>query len=457
MSTKPKELSFKTALLPTGWVDDVAVCVDASGDISNVASGARNPQNGCLIPGLANLHSHAHQRAMAGLAERSGSNSDSFWAWRKTMYQFLHAMQPHHLRAVAAQLYLEMLIAGYTRVAEFQYLHHQPNGKPYDNVAEMSLATLAAAQELGIGMTSLPVHYQFGGFGGQPVSDQQARFFNEPESFLRIVENVRAASTADLNSNVGVAGHSLRAVDKQSFSQVLSDRADPDGPVHMHVAEQLKEIDDCVAWSGARPVDYCLDHFDVNSQWCLIHATHMSESETQRLAASGAVAGICPTTEANLGDGFFNATPYLQAGGQFGIGSDSHISVSPTEELRWFEYGQRLLHKSRNQLSGGPGRSTGRNLFELAVRGGAQACAHSAGAIEVGKRADFVVLDVDAATLTGRQGDELLDSWIFSGNSNCVADVYVGGQQVISAGRHPQQDQVEQNFRATMRELRGTL
>lgn len=452
-----KELTFESALLPTGWVKDVLVVVDAAGNIVEIKQNVAGASNGCLIPGLANLHSHAHQRAMAGLAERAGSTNDSFWTWRTTMYQFLDFMQPHHLHAIASQLYIEMLAAGYTRVAEFQYLHHQRNGDHFDNIAEMSLQTLSAAKDVGIGLTSLPVHYQFGGFGRQSISDQQRRFYNQPDEFLKIVENLNEALTGDANNNLGIAGHSLRAVDKDVFSEVLNGLGNSNSPIHMHIAEQIKEVEDCLAWSGARPIDYCLDSFDVNAHWCLVHATHMTEPETLRLANSGAVAGICPTTEANLGDGFFNATAYLDAGGKLGIGSDSHISTSPVEELRWFEYGQRLMHKSRNQLSGGHNRSTARNLFEIAAKGGAQACAHNSGAIAVGNRADFVVLDSDSPILTGRQNNQVLDSWIFSGNANSVRDVYVGGEQVIEAGSHLQQEKINETFRTTMRELTSIL
>jgi formimidoylglutamate deiminase len=447
------EIKFKSALLASGWANDVLVKIDHSGNIADIQTGVSGANSGCLVAGLANLHSHAHQRAMAGLAETASSNNDSFWTWRKTMYQFLDAMKPHHLHAIASQLYLEMLTAGYTRVAEFQYLHHLKNGQHYDNVAEMSLQTLNAAQQVGISITNLPVHYQFSGFGKQEISEQQARFYNTPDSFLRIVENIEMAIASNDNANVGVAGHSLRATNKERFSEVLGGLRSSDVPVHMHIAEQLKEVQDCLNWSGSRPVDYCLDNFDVNSNWCLIHATHMTESETLRLANSGAVAGICPSTEANLGDGFFNAGLYLNAGGKIGIGSDSHISTSPVEELRWLEYGQRLLHKSRNQLSGGANRSTGRNLFDLTLNGGAQACDYNGGSIEIGKRADLVVLDIEDPLLTGRTDDQLLDSWIFSGNTNMVSDVYVGGQHIIRDGRHAKQEQINTQFRATMREL----
>jgi formimidoylglutamate deiminase len=453
MSEQQTELKFKSALLPSGWASDVAVIIDSHGNIAEVKENISGAMNGCLIPGLANLHSHAHQRAMAGLAERAGSSDDSFWTWRATMYRFLDAMQPHHLHAIASQLYLELLCAGYTRVAEFQYLHHQGNGQPYDNVAEMSLQILNAASEVGLGITNLPVHYQFAGFGEKAISEQQQRFYNTPDSFLRIVGELEWAVAENSDSNLGVAGHSLRATNRDMFTQVIDGLTSESMPIHMHIAEQLKEVEDCLAWSGSRPVDYCLDNFAVSANWCLVHATHMTASETRRLAVSGAIAGLCPTTEANLGDGLFNANDYLKAGGKLGIGSDSHISTSPVEELRWFEYGQRLLHKTRNQLSGGRDRSTGRNLFDLAVAGGAQACAHNAGEIAAGKRADFVVLDHEHPLLVGRSGDEIIDSWVFSGNANAVQDVYVGGEHVIRDGVHAKQDQINKHFRETMREL----
>ena len=447
------DLKFEKALLPNGWASNVSIKIDHSGNIADVQTNVVGAESGCLIPGLANLHSHAHQRAMAGLAETASSNNDSFWTWRKTMYQFLDAMQPHHLHAVASQLYLEMLTSGYTRVGEFQYLHHLKDGQHYDNIAEMSLQTLNAAETVGIGITNLPVHYQYAGFGGQEITPQQARFYNTPDSFLEIVSLLETAVSNNDNANVGVAGHSLRATNRERFNEVLQGLVSNEGPVHMHIAEQVKEVEDWLTWSGSRPVDYCLDNFEVGSHWCLIHATHMTESETTRLAKSGAVVGICPSTEANLGDGFFNAALYLNAGGKIGIGSDSHISTSPVEELRWLEYGQRLLHKSRNQLSGGANRSTGRNLFNLTLAGGNQACGYSGGAIEIGKRADFIVLDTQNPILTGRVGDQLLDSWVFSGNANAISDVYVGGKHIIRNGRHAKQEEINTQFQATMREL----
>lgn len=450
-----KELSFKAALLSDGWASNVLIKVDAQGDIASIQSGVPGiAGDACALPGMANLHSHAHQRAMAGLAEQAGASEDSFWTWRQTMYQFLEAIQPQHLNAIAAQLYMEMLKAGYTRVAEFQYLHHQKDGAHYEQIAEMSLQTMQAARATGLGITNLPVLYSHGGFGGQPVSDQQARFTNAPDALLEIINSLQGASAGDKNVVNGIAAHSLRAVTKEALGQLIAAVQDP-VPTHIHIAEQPKEIEDCLAWSGYRPVDYLMDNFDVDRHWCLVHATHMTNEETKKLALSGAVAGLCPTTEANLGDGLFNASRYLDNGGHFGIGSDSHISVSPVEELRWLEYGQRLKHGSRNQLASETACSTGRRLFEGAATGGAQACGHNSGAIAVGKRADIVVLDLDHPLLCGRDGDQVLDSWIFSGNSNPVSDVYVGGEHIISEGQHIMQEQIEQRFKATIKELRS--
>ncbi len=444
----------KTALLSKGWADNVRIDIDDTGDIANITTGVSTANSGCAIPSIANCHSHAHQRAMAGLAECSQQGEDNFWTWRSVMYAFLDRIGPDELYAIASQLYIEMLKAGYTQVAEFQYLHHQQDGTPYANIAEMSLQTLAAANETGLGITNLPVHYQFGGFGGQAISNQQRRFATNPAQYLEILECLAKERNGD-NVNIGVAAHSLRSVTKESFSEVLSGSVNQtDGPIHLHIAEQTKEVEDCVVWSGRRPVEYLYDHFEVNSNWCLIHATHMTDQETTLLAQSGAVAGLCPTTEANLGDGFFNATQFLNENGRFAIGSDSHISVSPTEELRWLEYGQRLLHRSRNQLSPGPNCSTGRALFDRAVTGGAQACGHNAGSIEIGRRADFVVLDDEHALLCDKTNDEYLDSWIFSGNANLVRDVYVGGQLVIEQGHHVDEDKVERCFKKVMKSLR---
>ena len=449
-------LLFESALLPHGWADNVALHIDEAGDIAEVTTDVtmRERMAGCALPGVPNLHSHAHQRAMAGLAERAGDHKDSFWTWRTAMYHFVERIQPHHLHAIAAQLYVEMLKAGYTSVAEFQYLHHNPDGMPYANIAEMSLHTLAAACEVGIGLTNLPVLYRYGGFGAQEPLPGQRRFLNDADAFLHLVDTLLQESNDDPNVATGIAPHSLRAVSKPLLEAVLAGFKDRENrPIHLHIAEQVKEVEDCLAWSGQRPVAWLYDHFDVDERWCLIHATHMTEAETRAMAASGAVAGLCPTTEANLGDGLFNAVSFIEANGRFGVGSDSHISVSPVEELRWLEYGQRLHYRRRNVLAGGTQRSTGRHLFDRVVAGGAQACGRKIGRLEAGYRADLIVLDTTHPTLYHRHADALLDSWLFSGNTNLVRDVYVGGKAVVKNSVHPREEAVATRFRQTLDEL----
>ena len=455
-----RKLQFDQAYLPSDWASDVVIHVDAAGDISDIETSTRSDDaermSGVALPGVPNVHSHAHQRAMAGLAERSGPGPDSFWTWREVMYGFLDKMGPEDLEAVAAQLYVEMLKSGFTSVGEFQYLHNQPDGTPYDRAGEMSLRTVAAASDAGIGITSLPTLYAYGGFGGAEATGRQNRFFNDADSFLAIVESLQQGADGDANQSVGISPHSLRAVTADLLQEVVTglDAMAPGAPIHIHVAEQTKEVDDCVAWSsGARPVEYLLDHFPVSDRWCLIHATHMTRDETSAVARSGAVVGLCPTTEANLGDGLFPAPDYLREGGRIAIGSDSHISISPVEDLRVLEYGQRLIHRARNVLADGPDVSTGRSLLDRVLSGGARCLGRRIGRLEPGARADVIVLDTSSPLLFGRQGDALIDSWIFSGNQPCVSDVFVGGRHVVQDGRHIRQDEIAQNYRSTIKRL----
>lgn len=449
-----RKLNFAKALLPDGWARNVAIAIDAGGIITAVAkaNGAAHP--GIAVPAMPNVHSHAHQRLMAGLAERSGLGADSFWTWRETMYGFALRLGPEDLEAVAAQLYVEMLKAGYACVGEFQYLHHQPDGTPYDERAELSLRCLAAAEQAGIAITMLPTLYCFGGFGEQPAQAGQRRFINDADGFLRIHERLRKVCEGHSLRALGMSPHSLRAVGKGVLNAVL-DGIDRGAPIHIHVAEQTKEVEDCLAWSGRRPVAYLLDEFNVGSRWCAIHATHMTADETKRLATSKAVAGLCPTTEANLGDGIFNGDAFMR-GGAIGIGSDSHISLGVAEELRQLEYSQRLRDRARNVLAGGPDRSTGRTLFDAALKGGAQALAQPMGAIAPGRRADIVVLDDAHPSLIGRHGDEALDSWIFFGGNACVKDVLVAGTLVVADRRHVREEEIETRFRAAVARLRAS-
>lgn len=447
-----RKVQFSHALLPDGWAENVLISIDHEGNISAIETGktAASLQT-IALPGMANVHSHAHQRAMAGLTERAGPGPDSFWTWREVMYGFLNHMTPDDLQAIAAQLYVEMLKSGFTAVGEFQYLHHAPDGTPYNQRAEMTLRCHSAAQQAGIGFTALPVLYAYGGFGAQPPTEGQKRFINHADGFAEIMAGLKKALAGDANASIGIAPHSLRAVSKDLLDEAMT----KSGPVHVHIAEQKKEVSDCIDWSGRRPVDWLLENFDVNARWCAIHATHMSDEETTRLARSGAIAGLCPTTEANLGDGIFPAKAYIDAGGGVSIGSDSHISVSPAEDLRMLEYSQRLRDHGRNVLADGPDLSTGRSLFDRAAHGGAQALDRTIGTLAQGARADIICLDPGHPSLLGRTDDEILDSWIFAAGSACVQHVFVGGKQVIESGHHGQESNILKAFKATLAKLRN--
>ena len=448
-----------TALLPDGWADAVRIEVDATGQITAVTpkGESRNASilSGPVLPGMPNLHSHAFQRAMAGWAERGGSGD--FWAWRETMYRFLVRLGPDEMEAVATQLYIEMLKAGFTAVGEFHYVHHDPTGAPYEAPTEMSNRIIAAAARSGIGLTLLPVLYAQGGFDGAPTGDGQRRFVNDPDGLLSIATILRHAHADDPQIRIGVAPHSLRAVSPEALAALVAGVQSDDemAPIHIHVAEQVREVQDCLAWSGARPVEWLLGEAPVDGRWCLVHATHMTETETHGLAASDAVAGLCPTTEANLGDGLFPLLDYLKSGGKFGIGSDSNVSISPIEELRWLEYGQRLARRERLVAASDEAPSTGARLLTAALAGGAQALGRPIGRIETSCRADLVVLDAEHAPLIERSGDGLLDSLVFAGNQTPVRDVVVGGRRVIRDGRHAAEDAALEAFRRAVRTLAG--
>ena len=451
---KSTKFHFPSALTGQGWQDDVTVSVDAHGIIEQVSANSKDGSkiSGIAIPAVPNVHSHAHQRFMLGLAEKAGPGADSFWTWREVMYGFALKLGPEDLEAVAAQLYVETLKSGFSVIGEFQYLHHQPDGTPYDEEAELSLRCVSSAEQAGIGITMLPTLYNFGGFGGQPPVPGQRRFVNGAERYLRIYETLHAVCANHPLRRLGISPHSLRAVTTELLKEVIAG-IDSTSPIHIHIAEQTKEVDDCVAWSSQRPVDLLLDSFDVSPRWTAIHATHMTESETARLAKSGAIAGLCSTTEANLGDGIFPATAYMKDGGAIAIGSDSHISVSPAEDIRMLEYSQRLRDRTRNALAGGPGRSTGRTLFDAVLKGGAQSMTHPVGVLAQGYRADIAVLDDDHPGLIGRARDDVLDAWIFSGGNACVKDVIVGGVHVVQDRHHVREEEIVRNFRAAIRRL----
>ena len=422
-----------------------------------------------IVPGMPNLHSHAFQRAMAGLAECRGDPADSFWTWREVMYAFAGKLGPDDLRAIATQLYVEMLKAGYTQVCEFHYLHQQADGKAYADPAAMSLALIEAAQEAGIGLTLLPTLYMTGGFDGRPLGERQRRFAHDVDGYLRLLERLRLLESAHLR--IGVALHSLRAVPEDAMHAVLEGidgmaqtRSSAPGsmmPIHIHIAEQIGEVQDCLAVRNARPVEWLLDHASVDARWCLVHATHLNDNELGRLAASRATVGLCPTTEANLGDGVFPLKNWLDAGGSLGIGSDSQISVSPVEELRWLEYAQRLLTRHRNISASEAEPSTGTVLYGSALHGGANASGMPIGSFmggdpelpSVGNRADLLVLDETSPLLAGRDASNLIDTWIFAGNSSLVRDVMVNGDWVVRDFRHRDEARIAARYRAVIARL----
>lgn len=439
----------KSALLVDGWASDVRFKI-ADGRIAEVETGVESkPGDDCrtvILPALANLHSHAFQRAMAGLAEARGPGEDSFWSWRTTMYRFALTMTPEHVEAVAAQLYMEMLEAGFSRVGEFHYLHHQEDGTQYGDIAEMARRIGAASADTGIGLTLLPVFYAHSGFGGQPPVEGQRRFVHSLETFRQLMEACSTMVRSLPGAVLGIAPHSLRAVTEQELRELLPLAGA--GPIHIHVAEQTREVEDCLAWSGARPVEWLLDRMPVDERWCFVHATHMSDDETRRMARSQAIAGLCPITEANLGDGAFNAALFLAEGGRYGIGSDSNVLISLPEELRVLEYSQRLTRRARNVVAD-PGGSTGRKLFEMAQIGGNRAL-RSNTVLRVGGDADMVALNVDAIPYI--QNDKLLDHWIFTGSA-CVDAVWAHGRKQVENGRHVKRDAITNRFRAAMANL----
>lgn len=448
-------LFFTRAWLPDGWHDAVRIVI-ANGRIAQIETAATPaPGDDChaiALPGLGNLHSHAFQRGMAGLAERRGSGDDSFWTWREVMYRFLERMGPDDLVAVAALAYAEMLETGFTRVGEFHYLHHDPAGQAYANPAAMSQAIVEAAAQTGIALTLLPVFYAHGGFGGLPSNAGQRRFINDLDGFADLRTQAGQALAALPDAVLGLAPHSLRAAMPDEII-ALNTMAGP-APIHIHIAEQTREVDDCLTWSGSRPVEWLLDHAPVDARWCLVHATHMTPGETHALAQSGATAGLCPITEANLGDGLFPALDYAAAGGTWGIGSDSNVMIDASEELRLYEYGQRLAHRGRNLLAPAPGDSTGAALFAASLRGGAAALGAPM-AIAVGNSADLVSLDVDHPCLIGRAGDALIDGWIFAGGRSAIDCVWRQGVRVVSKGRHHARETLVQRYRAALTGLLG--
>lgn len=436
-------------LTPSGWVENARIVTEAGRIASvepNAVAAPDDERHAIVVPGMANVHSHAFQRAMAGLTERPGPGSDNFWSWRELMYRFALGISPEQVEAVAGQLYVEMLEAGFTRVGEFHYLHHDKDGGHYDDIAEMSARIARAAETTGIGLTLLPVFYAHSQFGGQTPGEGQRRFINDIGSFARLLEGAKDAVKTLNHSKVGIAPHSLRAATIEEIGELGG--LEFDGPIHIHIAEQVKEVEDSIAFSGRRPVEYLLENSAADGRWCFIHATHMSDEETVAMARRGITAGLCPITEANLGDGFFSAPLFLEHGGAISVGSDSNVLIGVSDELRQLEYSQRPLRRARNVIAS-HGRSTGRTLFDQTAEGGARALMHESG-ITPGKPADFVSLrprfDV------GYKGDQVLDSWIF-GEGMAVDCVWVHGRKLVSEGRHQASEAIRRRFTAVMKSL----
>ena len=450
-----------TALLPEGWATGVRVTVK-DGRITQVARGAPQPGDTCvgaLLPAPVNLHSHTFQRAMAGLTEARSAGQDSFWTWRSLMYRFLESLTPEDVEAIAGMVMVEMAEAGYGAVTEFHYLHHGPGGTAYADRAEMAGRIVAASDATGMGLTLLPVLYAQGGCEGRALTAGQLRFGNDRDGFAALWQAAAghiAGHIAGLSPDavIGVAPHSLRAVSQADLAWVAG--LAPDAPIHIHIAEQLAEVVEVKAAYGARPVAWLLANAKVDQRWCLIHATQMEPAETLALAARGAVAGLCPITEANLGDGIFDGARFLVAGGVFGIGSDSNVRISLSEELRLYEYSQRLALKGRAILATSE-KSAGRVLYEGAVAGGARAAGRQSGAIAVGMWADLTALDLSGPDFEGRQGDVILDTLIFASDDRRIAEVWSAGRHIVREGRHIARAAVLARFAVVMQRLRGAL
>jgi len=458
-------LWFGSALLPDGWATGVRLTLK-HGRIERLEVGTAphdtDERHAVGIPGLPNLHSHAFQRGLAGLTERRGPTGDSFWTWRELMYRFVERLEPDGLEAIAALVYAEMLEGGFTHVGEFHYLHHAQDGSHFANPGELAGRIAAAAETTGIGLTLLPTFYAHSGFGGAEPTPRQRRFINDVDSFACVVEASRSAVRGLPGAVVGVAPHSLRAVTPDELEGVV--KIAQGEVIHIHIAEQTKEVQDCLAWSGQRPIEWLLEHQAVDERWCLVHATHATDAEVAGMAASRAVVGLCPITEANLGDGIFPAPPFVAQGGRFGVGSDSNVLLDGAEELRTLEYSQRLAQRARNVLARAEGQSTGRSLFEAALLGGWQALGARAGVAEaggpfqtpglkVGGCADVVSLAADHPALAERREDEILDSWIFAGSRGAVDCVWRAGVKVVINGRHQRRDELSARYRRTIKAL----
>jgi formimidoylglutamate deiminase len=448
-------LWFQSFLLPDGWAERVQIDIDLGRIHSlqaGVAPGPDAERHTIGVPGLPNVHSHGFQRALAGRTEAPGAVGDNFWSWRETMYRFVDAIDPPDLEAVTAFAYMEMLEVGFTRVGEFHYVHHDCGGRAFADPAEMAHRIAAAAKTAGIGLTLLPAFYAHSGFGGAAPDPRQSRFVTDPLGYASLLDHSRRAVSRLDDAVVGVAPHSLRACTPAELGAVVGLAGD--GPVHIHLAEQAKEVEDCLNWSGRRPATWLLDEFDIDSRWCLVHATHVDERELERIAMSRATVGLCPITEANLGDGIFPAAPLVALGGSYGIGSDSNVAIDAAQELRVLEYGQRLARCARNVMASEDGRSTGRALYESALAGGIRALGAPIAGTRERAPADLIALDSNHDDLADRAGDAVLDGWIFAARPPAIDCVWRYGRKVVCGGRHVERERITSRYRAAIKRMR---
>lgn len=452
-------IAARHALTSNGWRSNIIIEVDEAGRISALRDADKTCSDtfGVVLPALSNLHSHSFQRAMSGLTEvRGPQGRDDFWSWRRMMYRFLQLLEPDDFEKIAALVQMEMLESGYAAYAEFHYVHHDPEGNAYDQADEISHRIMQAAMRTGIGLTHLPVLYMRGGLDNRPLEGGQLRFGNSVDQFARLYEILsQRMKTMPEDFVLGVAPHSLRAVDREGLKTAA--HLAPSGPIHIHIAEQLAEVEEVTAHLAARPVEWLLGHADVNSQWCLVHATHMVPDEISQLARTGAVVGLCPITEANLGDGIFPAPDYLEAGGRFGVGSDSNVRIALSEELRLLEMGQRLRDKRRVVVTGNTEPSNGAHLYTSAAHGGAQALSRRSGCIEVGALADLVALDDRHYALSGLERHQVIDAWVFGCGDDIVTNVWSAGRHVVADGMHIRRDDIIADFKRTITRLRQAI
>lgn len=445
---------FKGILTSNGWLDNAVITTDEKGNISNITKA--ESEEGCsgyAIPGFQNAHSHAFQYAMAGLAElHLGSGiPDDFWSWRTAMYNLALTLSPDDLQAIATMLYSEMLRHGYTHVAEFHYLHHDQNGKPYDNLAEMGARLVAAAQSVGIRITLVPMFYQQGNFGQAPLEKQKRFISQNIESYQKLWESSKQAIRDYDGAYIGCGIHSLRAVKPEDVKTFMNQR-DEKIPFHIHVSEQLKEVEDCLAFHNKRPVQWLLDETNLNSNCHLVHATHLDANEIKGIAQSGAYVVLCPSTEGNLGDGFFSFEAFKKAGGNWSIGTDSHIGLNPMEELRILDYGQRLLsHKRTTFYQNGLGDS-GYNAIEMAWKSGKKAMGlNQENFFEIGKPFDAAVFESETPLLSCTSAENRSNTLVYASDAAQNLGTIVQGKWVYSKSTNNKK--IISEFSSTLKKL----